>query len=571
MRRFSLAALCAALLLAACQDNTREPLGPSVDDQAPGLRLPPCSLPKFPIVSITAQIAQVFPKGPLLVEALAREAIIAALWTQCKPAQARQGVASFVGFTLKNFQSGKIGAGSPRTSTPAKVSDLIDAMLAAVQLSPLDLPLGQPGTKDFGTGFADGTSTGRVTVTTISGAAGASFPGNAWGEPTVVTIFRLPNDSEALQTEGENKFPPFYEYNASNASGNHFTTSGDNVLFVGFCLDDVVASYPENIAIGHNPPSAGEDFFEILDPLTPAQYATLGISTTCGTLANPAPPVVGLTMGEGIEALATSAWSTAAYYLGPVAERVLPARVFALVPKTTGVGGRTSSYSPFGVVEPFSDLGTLFHVDPQYSSETENTNVIRRVQLVSGESSVPGVEVTFTTEDGTLGNEEQEQVVTTDEDGQAAVTWVLPNGFPGVFSLTASVEGSTINFKVAAADAATRELSAFSCDLEDSLRSLNSFTPTNVFFSNELEGGQVSVFWLNTSGQREFPFEGGGIGVPYAVLDPGESYTQPTFVTHPWILTTPGEPEDCHGIFLPLSLPGGGTAADTVRVEEPAL
>jgi hypothetical protein len=40
---------------------------------------------------------------------------------------------------------------------------------------------------------------------------------------------------------------------------------------------------------------------------------------------------------------------------------------------------------------------------------------------------------------------------------------------------------------------------------------------------------------------------------------------QPTFVTHPWILTTPGDPEICYGIFLPLP---SGTSTVTIQSSE---
>ena len=59
----------------------------------------------------------------------------------------------------------------------------------------------------------------------------------------------------------------------------------------------------------------------------------------------------------------------------------------------------------------------------------------------------------------------------------------------------------------------------------------------NVTFNNAFGEGDdnISVFWLNFSGLREYPFEGGGIGVPYAILNPGQSIVQPTYVTYPWI------------------------------------
>lgn len=357
MRRLALASMSAFLLLSACTDGSRQPLEPSASEPGPAARSPriTCSAPRFPVANITRQISRVFPRGPLLLEAVAREAIIAVLWTKCKPAQAQQAVASFVGFTLRNFQAQKIGAGRPSTSTPAAVSDLIDAMLVAVGLSPADLPLGTvtPGT-DFGAGFADGTSTGKVVVRTNSGTASGTFQGNAWDEPTVVTIVRRPN-SPQLVTEGENQFAPFFDYSASNGSNNHIVVNGE--LFVGFCLEDFV-TYPANVEIGHNPVQtnaggpSGLPFFEVLARLTQAEYNGLGL-TVCPNLQNAASPPLGLNLGEDFPAFASSAWATAAHYLGPLAESILPERgQAAAAPRNSGVGGRTSSYSPFGVVEP---------------------------------------------------------------------------------------------------------------------------------------------------------------------------------------------------------------------------
>ena len=46
------------------------------------------------------------------------------------------------------------------------------------------------------------------------------------------------------------------------------------------------------------------------------------------------------------------------------------------------------------------------------------------------------------------------------------------------------------------------------------------------------------MIWLNFDGQRVF----------YRALQPGESYAQPTFVTHPWISATSNDV--CQAIYL---------------------
>ena len=76
------------------------------------------------------------------------------------------------------------------------------------------------------------------------------------------------------------------------------------------------------------------------------------------------------------------------------------------------------------------------------------------------------------------------------------------------------------------------------CDTLGGQRSLNSDTPVTVTFRN-LSDGFRSVMWI------------GFDGVPknYANLNPGESYTINTFLTHPWMFTD--GPGNCIEMFMP--------------------
>ena len=56
-------------------------------------------------------------------------------------------------------------------------------------------------------------------------------------------------------------------------------------------------------------------------------------------------------------------------------------------------------------------------------------------------------------------------------------------------------------------------------------RSLVSDTSLNLVFANRTRGS-VSIYWLDFKGER----------VWYNTLAPGESYSQQTFVTHPWVI-----------------------------------
>lgn len=56
-------------------------------------------------------------------------------------------------------------------------------------------------------------------------------------------------------------------------------------------------------------------------------------------------------------------------------------------------------------------------------------------------------------------------------------------------------------------------------------RSVVSDTSLHLVFANHARGS-VSIYWLDFKGER----------VLYNTLAPGESYSQQTFVTHPWVI-----------------------------------
>ena len=89
----------------------------------------------------------------------------------------------------------------------------------------------------------------------------------------------------------------------------------------------------------------------------------------------------------------------------------------------------------------------------------------------------------------------------------------------GTCSSTASSTPTPVA-KVPVADA--------SCQAETRSRSLNSNTPTSFTITNHASE-TLSVFWLNFQGQR----------VKYFDLGPGQTHTQGTFITHPWVVADP--------------------------------
>ncbi|OYX13392.1 MAG: hypothetical protein B7Z15_07450, partial [Rhizobiales bacterium 32-66-8] len=99
--------------------------------------------------------------------------------------------------------------------------------------------------------------------------------------------------------------------------------------------------------------------------------------------------------------------------------------------------------------------------------------------------------------------------------------------------------------------AATGALAAEGCQDERSIKSADSATATKVQFKNESKS-RIKIYWLNYDGKREH----------YSDVAPGRSYTQETYMTHPWVVTdTNGQ---CILLFRPLP---GATVATITTVD----
>jgi VHL beta domain len=89
------------------------------------------------------------------------------------------------------------------------------------------------------------------------------------------------------------------------------------------------------------------------------------------------------------------------------------------------------------------------------------------------------------------------------------------------------------------------DLPPFSCAVAASARSREATMPTTIEFFNETTSQViVVVWWIDYQGQSH----------PYATLQPGQSYSPQTYLTHPWkVTTTDGM---CLGIYMPTQRPG---------------
>lgn len=74
-----------------------------------------------------------------------------------------------------------------------------------------------------------------------------------------------------------------------------------------------------------------------------------------------------------------------------------------------------------------------------------------------------------------------------------------------------------------------KDTGATTCSDEKTLTSLPGDRTAQIAFSNDSDAVR-DIYWLNYSGQRVF----------YLALKPGQRYVQPTYITHPWVITDSG-------------------------------
>jgi hypothetical protein len=344
MRRFALAALSGALMLSACSDQSLQPpTAPPAGGQPAFDKGVACGTPAFPLSDAQQRVRDLYPNGALENNALAKVFDISKRWSQCKVADPQAKVGTFVQNLLKDFRAGVLNSYTTSPTTVERVGALINLMYSGVGLA---------NTRNDGVGFFQpGT---QLLVRADGNKVGAIVCATCFSEPTLISVTRLPDTPPQLVTDGRDQFAPFWDVNASNASNTHVMTGFG---ITGACVEDAVLAQIEandgDPQVGHNPFNADPQFFEILSAASPSEYASLGLA--CTTQANP--PTSSFRNGGGtLGDLALGAWQAASQSVSSAAQWVFlprPLRAATLL-TPTGVAGRTSSYSPFGVVDAFS-------------------------------------------------------------------------------------------------------------------------------------------------------------------------------------------------------------------------
>jgi hypothetical protein len=81
-----------------------------------------------------------------------------------------------------------------------------------------------------------------------------------------------------------------------------------------------------------------------------------------------------------------------------------------------------------------------------------------------------------------------------------------------------------------------------SCRMEGVIKSINGHHPTTIAFRNN-RGSPILVYWIDYSGVRQL----------FARVDDGQSFSQATYFTNPWVVTDLSD--NCISLFLPQQSP----------------
>jgi hypothetical protein len=443
MRRLALAAVVGSLVLAACSDQSKQaPTEPGGLSQPSftALTSQPCATTAW-LSTQLALAGNIFPGGKgktLLSSANEKLTEIYTLCNQNKQSAIAKAI-SFDDWMFKKFQAKLMTTNSNLgPDVLALFVNVLDGVGINTSTVTPDLV-----TSDAGTGVYTGDET---TVITTFGFAGLVVPAGGFGtQTTLLIIDKQPNNTRLKSAQGRSQFPPFYDFNALNASNQH-VLNPTKFAHVEMCLySPEVVTYPPDIAIGHNPVFGAPGYpFEVLPP---DNFFLLDCAGEIGAI-NPG----------GLQGLAVSAWQAAKRGMTAVfLPQPLSAATLALC--CGSVAGKTSSLSPFGIVAPaildFTPNGnptgqSFFENDNltwQYSCGGDACSAVPTVRLVDLQGAGIGdVPITVTlvpvgNSPGTLVTGEGGATVFTDSESGIAAFYFLSITDPGTYKLRFSAPG----------------------------------------------------------------------------------------------------------------------------------
>ena len=99
-------------------------------------------------------------------------------------------------------------------------------------------------------------------------------------------------------------------------------------------------------------------------------------------------------------------------------------------------------------------------------------------------------------------------------------------------------------------------VSTKSCELEYGAKSLEARAPAVVWFTNN-RPSSIRLYWIDYSGNRKL----------YTTINSGQTHTQQTFLTHPWVVTD--SDGKCICLVMPRAFRSGYVVEGDVRADVP--
>jgi hypothetical protein len=424
-----------ALLLPACSDQPTEvPSGPQVAPPGGASLVDPVE--SCLASSIESQIKALAPPGALRTSLLARFKSIPAKVEQRTGTAARDKMFALVDAILDAYYAGQFGGTS--TAIQDKVLTLIRSLYCFVRLDSPTLPAGS--LEDGVVGVVTPNSP-TTTLVVPSEHAAVTIPAGAAPSPTTIVIRILPDAPPPLFTSLD-QYPFFYEFSAFPE-----VTFNLDVL-AGICPRDNLNAIDANLRLAHN---VGTSFGDV-EVLPRPAGAVPGLDCTDLALGS---------AGNSPGLFAWGGWSRVTRALTPLGRALLPEPLHAatLALATTGVGGTTRKYSPFGIVDIFSNPASLdFNPDADAFASLAalpgGSVTAPSVVLTSQQGDpIPSWPVTFSVASGggTINGGTVPVTVVTGPNGVASLTsWNL--GAAGINTVSATptpVTGQPISSTVA--------------------------------------------------------------------------------------------------------------------------
>lgn len=318
------------LLLAGGCDSGREPTAPTIpaDPATPSISASLTRSQQSIDNQLDRLIPQIFPGPGLRLIAFIKHEAIEFLLSIGKKTQAQLLTFDLVNFTLARYNNHQL-IGDQSAATQGRVQQFVDLCFQFVGLGSAPIPPGALGSD----GAVAVVGTGGGTVVTGTQLAGTNIPSGAFTGNVIVTINKDPNQENPLPT-AFGQFGSFYDLQTFPP----VPVTGQPVI-VGICVDD--SSLPEGVdpsklRLAHTS-HADPTTIEIL-PLADAPF--LNCPESFGLRSGP----------KAFLANAGRRIANDLLWVAMGAPRDLSAASSRRIMRPGGLGGKTSSFSPFGAV-----------------------------------------------------------------------------------------------------------------------------------------------------------------------------------------------------------------------------